>query len=94
MWLPPTSKPCMRTPGDSESAPHTSVELGTAISSSPFRFVPIFVVETSTRGESPVTVMLSVEPADFHLRVERDRLAQDDGDVVALDLLEAGADRT
>jgi hypothetical protein len=62
LWLPPTSKPCMRTPGASDSAPHTSVEFGTAISSSPLRLVPILVVEVSTSGESPVTVTLSVMP--------------------------------
>ena len=64
--------------GDSESAPQTSVELGTAMSSSPFRFVPIVVVETSTSGESPVTVTLSVIVTHLHLRVERKGLTQDD----------------
>ena len=52
----------MRTPGASESAAHTSVEFGTAMSSSPFRLVPILVVETSTTGDAPVTMMFSVRP--------------------------------
>ena len=52
----------MRTPGASASVAHTSVEFGTAMSSSPLRLVPILVVEASTSGESPVTVIFSVSP--------------------------------
>ena len=49
----------MRTPGASDSAPHVSVEVGTAVSASPFKLVPTLVVVTSTTGAAPVTVTLS-----------------------------------
>ncbi len=53
----------MRMPGASDSAPHTSVELGTAMSASPLRLVPTLVVVTSITGDAPVTVTLSVSDA-------------------------------
>src|SRR5215471_11915621 len=46
-------------PGASDSAPHTSVEFGTAISASPLRLVPTFVVVTSITGDAPVTLTVS-----------------------------------
>jgi hypothetical protein len=53
----------MRTPGASDNAPHTSVELGMAISASPLRFVPTFVVVTSTTGDAAATVTFSLSDA-------------------------------
>src|SRR5262249_9250498 len=53
----------MRTPGDSDSAPHTSVEFGTATSASPFRSRPTFVVVTSMTGDAPVTSTVSASDA-------------------------------
>jgi len=50
-------------PGASESAPHTSVEFGTPVSSAPLRLLPTLVLVTSTTGEAPETLSLSASDA-------------------------------